>query len=186
MKKTVSFWFFPFIALPTSQRKSIYTPAFYHFLEFPNKIFKSIIVPNLMLFWVDRRGGRNSWCISTMKLFQFVRKFYQNIGIDLAQSNQECLFNAKNILPLLCQVQMFISAFGAFLFQVKSISDYGMAFYASITGFAMANFFAILISNRPTIYKLIRSFEEFIDKSKSIWLKFKTICVKFDAKLFSN
>lgn len=102
-----------------------------------------------------------------MKLFHFVRKFYQTIGIDLSESNQtECLFNAKNVLPLLCQVQMFGSAFGAFLFEVKSISDYGMAFYASITGFAMANFFSILISNSPSIRKLINKFEKFIEKSK--------------------
>lgn len=103
-----------------------------------------------------------------MKLFQFVEKLYQLVGVDLNQSDQKCLFNAKNILPLLCQIQMFISAFGAFLFKVKSISDYGMAFYAAITGFAMANFFFILISNRPTIHKLICGFEKFIEKSKSI------------------
>lgn len=103
-----------------------------------------------------------------MKLFRSVQKYYQTIGIDLAQSDQKCLFNAKNVLPLLCQMQMFISAFGAFLFEVKSVSDYGMAFYASITGFAMANFFSILIRSRSTIYKLIVRFEKFIEKSKLI------------------
>lgn len=66
---------------------------------------------------------------------------------------------------------MFVSAFGAFLFEVKSIADYGMAFYASITGFAMANFFSILISKSPIIRKLINKFEKFIEKSK--WTQFE-------------
>lgn len=114
---------------------------------------------------VESEGMYNRF--STMKLFHFVRKFYQTIGIDLTESGEtKSPFNAKNVLPLLCQVQMFASAFGAFLFEVTSISDCGMAFYASITGFAMANFFSMLISNSPFIHKLIVKFEEFIEKSK--------------------
>lgn len=84
---------------------------------------------------------------------------------------------------------MFVSAFGAFLFQVKSISDYGMAFYASITGFAMANFFSLLISNSPIIRRLIIKFEKFIEKSESIrfQFQFKSICSEIQSKtILSN
>lgn len=104
--------------------------------------------------------------LCTMKLFQSVRKFYQTIGIDLPQSNQKCLFNIKNVVPLLCTTHVFISALCAFLFEVKSIPEYGIAFYVSITGFSMTIFFFMIISNMPNIFQLIAGFEGFIEKSK--------------------
>lgn len=105
---------------------------------------------------------------TSIKLFQSVRKFYQNIGIYPSQPNQNCSPNAKNILIFSSLILLGILSSAFFLFQAKSIGEYGFSFYTSISELNIAVVVTLLALEMPKLLNLIDGMEQFITRSKQI------------------
>lgn len=61
---------------------------------------------------------------------------------------------------------MFISATAFFLFEAKSVYEFGATLYASLTEFLTFVIFNIILCKMPEISSLIENLENFIRKSK--------------------
>lgn len=105
---------------------------------------------------------------SSIKLFQFVRKFDQIFGHP-CQLNQkkQCSSNssAKTIFVISCAQYMF-ATFAFLVFEAETMFDYGFVFFALVT---IANSFAvylIFVWQSENTLILIENCERFIGKSK--------------------
>lgn len=103
---------------------------------------------------------------SKIKLFQSIQKFLNIQGIYPLQSNQSTPYNGKNLFFLFCYVQMFISATAFCLFKAKSMYEFGLTFYASLTELQTIVYFTIILWKVDKVLKLIGNLENFIEKSK--------------------
>lgn len=103
---------------------------------------------------------------SSPKLFQFVQKFYQTMGIFSSQPSQLIWLNVKKIFFLFFITASFISISSFFLFKASTISEYGSSFSGALSDLYALLDLLITIWQMPNILKLIRMFEIFIEKSK--------------------
>lgn len=101
----------------------------------------------------------------SIKLFLFYQKFNPAIGIYPPESNQNgrCPFNWKNWCFLICLAQFFISIGAFILFQVKSMLDFGPAFYIFDADVGGTVFYLIPIWQMGNTVKFIENCERFID-----------------------
>lgn len=107
-------------------------------------------------------AGRNS-----VKLFIFIQKTYEGIGIILPQSNHKLSpINYKNWLILFCLGQIFITSTESILFESNSIIDYGMLFYTCVTGAGCTVLYLIALWETKNILIFIENCEGFIEKSE--------------------
>lgn len=104
--------------------------------------------------------------VTSLKLFQSVRQFYLDMGLYPSQSNGNCVPNARNSFILLSMILFCITSSAFFLFEAKSIAEYGISFYMSLSEMEMTCFFLIIAWKMPKILELIDGMEQFIAKSK--------------------
>lgn len=100
------------------------------------------------------------------KLFQCVQKSFQILGFCPSQHSRIAPFIPKNILLILLLVFCFISSTGFFLFQAKSVKEFGDSFLASITTLGALVYFSTTIWKMANLLKLIEKFEGFVQRSK--------------------
>lgn len=102
-----------------------------------------------------------------IKVFQYVRKSYQAIGLDPIQSNPTPLvLNERVFFIAISILQMFISSTAFLIFEAGTVQEFTSSFYTSITNlFLLVNFLALATKTGDTS-KVIEAFEEFIEKSE--------------------
>lgn len=119
-----------------------------------------------------------------IKLFQFIQKTYQEVGLLAPQSNQKCSrINTKNCLILFCHAQLFITSACYSLFEGRSMLDYGMVFFTCTTAVFGFITYLILLWQMDNILSYIEHCERFIEKSeccptlKRLFMRYVTICL---------
>lgn len=107
-----------------------------------------------------------------MELFEFLRKFYQKLGIISSHSCQNDTYHWKTVLIFLAPAYFCISSLVSISIelnshqgQIKIILDFS---YWAISAFQSALMFAITISKMSNILNVIKKFEEIIQKSKCV------------------
>lgn len=106
---------------------------------------------------------------SVVKLFNTQRKLYKTLGLYIHRSqlwHSTGLATAKSLFFLISAVQFFITTTAFFLFEAQTINEYGMSFYISITILAVAINTTTIAWQIDQISRLMRNYEEFIDKSQ--------------------
>lgn len=102
-----------------------------------------------------------------IKLFKFIQKSYQEIGIHSSHSDQNCRsINLKVWFILLCHAHFFISSAANLVFEANSMIEYGMACYTcSTTVFSIVTYL-ISFWQMENILSYIENCERFIEKSE--------------------
>lgn len=101
-----------------------------------------------------------------IKLFQFLRKFYEMAGFYPSQSlSQNPSFNAKSIFFLFSLVQFLAASIAFFMFAVSSINERADCLYLGLTSAACTIHVLMHIYKITQILQLIVNFEKFIEKS---------------------
>lgn len=117
---------------------------------------------NILSLAVNMAGSSVS-----VKLFRFIQKFRQACGIFPHQSSQkQLLINSIRIILLISLAETILTLFEYFLFEAKSMFEYGLVFCILD---CFMNFFIIyltLIWQSENTSKFIKKCEEFIEKSK--------------------
>lgn len=103
---------------------------------------------------------------SSIQLFKSVRKYFQLLGIDQPPLNGTSLIHWRISLALFWYIQHFITVFAFFIFEARTVIEYGTSFFGFIMMIYCVLYFLILIWQRPRIFQLIESFEQFIQQSK--------------------
>lgn len=113
--------------------------------------------------------------VGTIKLFVNDQKKIQTLGIVPSQSMESkwSLFNSKNLFVLFFTALGYISTTGFFLFKGKSIKEDALTVFASLAGFLCLLYFTVYIWKIDDILKLIKDYEEFIEKRK--WTMYSSI-----------
>lgn len=106
-----------------------------------------------------------------MELFHSIRQYFNTMGIYHCVS-----INWRNLLFLAAMVQLIIST-GGFILLSKSedVVENSFAFYQMTNGLAALCVTLICIWKKETIFKMMQSFETFIEKSEFEIFRF-TIC----------
>lgn len=105
---------------------------------------------------------------TVVKLFDTQQKLYKTLGFDIYQSqscHSKCLISIKSLFFLISSLQLFISTTAFFLFEARTVDEYGMSFYISITIFSVSINITTIAWKMDEIFVLLRNYEEFIDKS---------------------
>lgn len=102
----------------------------------------------------------------SIKLFQSLRQFCETLDISYSpQFNQHRSFNWKILCILIFIIIHTVTSIAFFLFEAKSIQEYGDSFYAILSEFLCLASSPTIISKMPDIFMLIENFEKFIEKS---------------------
>ena len=118
-----------------------------------------------------------------MKIFQTIRESYQILGIYSMQSDRESsVYNSRNLLMILCPLQIFTSSLAYSMFQAKSIGQFADAIFVCWSCVSIELYFWINILKKLQIYALIEKFEEFIEKSEFQHFTYITIA-QFNKKV---
>lgn len=111
--------------------------------------------------------------LNAMELYQSIRKYYFWIGINPPKLNQIYLYDLIKIFIFSSLTIAFVLVTGFFLFEAKSIVEYGLSFYISSSVLFVLLNLALTYFEMPNTLKLIERFEHFIELSKwAINLKF--------------
>lgn len=103
----------------------------------------------------------------SIKLFGFIKKTCENIGIFRPQLSQNSKFiNFKTGLLLFGETQFFISTTGYLLFEANSIVEYGMVFFTCTSIVLSIIFYSILTWQMANILNYIENCERFIEESE--------------------
>lgn len=106
-----------------------------------------------------------------IRLFSFLQKIYQNIGISPPQFNQNHNpFNLKNCLIPFCLTQFLITSAAYLLFEANSMIEYGRTSFTCTTLVFCSVIYSMLFWQMETILNYIGNCEEFIEKSESLSL----------------
>lgn len=103
----------------------------------------------------------------SIKLFQFILKYYHMIGIHspISNSNNHSL-DSKNWIFIMSYVLFTLSS-GAFFFcEAKNLLDYGMSFFATIGGISLMMIHLVVAWQMENTLLFIGNCEGFIEKSK--------------------
>lgn len=103
-----------------------------------------------------------------IKLFQFVRKSYEAIGLDLVQSNPTATAKNRNQrIFIVCSIlQTFISSTAFLVFKAETVQEYAASFHVSLSGLFLLIIFFSLGTKMSDISKQYEMYEEFIAKSE--------------------
>lgn len=104
---------------------------------------------------------------NSIKLFQFVQKYYRAIGIHPPESNKNDrqMLNSKNWLFILCAAPMLISTTAFLLYQAKTMFDIGLSIYYSTCLIFGVVSYLIIIRQMKMLCDLIENCETFFEKS---------------------
>lgn len=105
--------------------------------------------------------------IGSMKLFLFYKEIIQTIGILSAQLNRNHFsINLNDLTYPIFIAQFFVTSVGFFLFDAKSLLEYGMSFYDIVASILAMAFLLINVWQMRNIFKFIENCERFIEESK--------------------
>lgn len=123
-----------------------------------------------------------------IKLFQSVQKFYQTMGILPIKSSSLSTseWNSKFLFFLLSMTLLLGSVTSFLLLEVTNMKDFGMAFYGTVTDLNIVIDFVITVWQMPTIFKLIRFCENFIEHSKFLLRLLSVVWMNFEQKKIRN
>lgn len=76
------------------------------------------------------------------------------------------LISAKSLFFRISTMLLFISTAAYFLFEAQTADECGLSFYVSITVMTVTVYTSKIAWKLNKIFKLIRNYEEFIDKSE--------------------
>lgn len=105
---------------------------------------------------------------NTIKLFQFIQKYYRAIGIhkpEPSQSDRHFL-NSTNYIFILSSAPMLISSLAFLLYQAKTTYDFGLSIYYLSCLIFSGIYYIIYIRQIKNISKYIENCEMFIEQSK--------------------
>lgn len=102
----------------------------------------------------------------TIKPFQFLQHLYQMMGILSPKPSDIFSMNPKKLFILMGMITLNISLFGYFLFETTFAQDYGESFYGFITKWITLVDFIVTVWKMPTILRLIKMYEKFIERSE--------------------
>lgn len=104
---------------------------------------------------------------SSIKLFQFVQRCNQTMGICLSQAHQKSRSTIlTKTVSLICSAQIIFTTAAFLVFRANALFDYGFAFYMLITETNSFVIYIIFIWQRKNTSKFIEDCEGFIAKSK--------------------
>lgn len=104
-----------------------------------------------------------------IKLFKFVQKVHQTIGIFPTQSNQKpCRINSMNTVFLICFAQILFSTAAYLAFEAKSMFEYGFTFYILVGITNSIAVYLIFIWQAQSTLEFIENCEKFIEARKWI------------------
>lgn len=101
-----------------------------------------------------------------IKLFHTTQMFCKALGLDTPRLH--CLkhsLNAKTVFHLIFLAQLFVSSSAFFFFDAKTIDEYGMSFYVSITYLSFTINIMTFAWQMTNITTQIEKYEEFTKKS---------------------
>lgn len=103
----------------------------------------------------------------SIQLFQSVQEYYQTLGIlPNSQSNRKFSVTFPKLIPIFFLSMSCISSSAFLLFEAKTTSEYGGAFYAFISELCILYIFFVQVWQMPNTLQLVANFEKFIEKSK--------------------
>lgn len=102
------------------------------------------------------------------KLFHSLRQLYQTLGSYSPENNQIYPFKWKIIFITVSDILMFIALFAFFLWEAKTVDDYGTSFYECMMQLGCMHNFLVVVWRLPVIFKLLKHFEDFIEASKKL------------------
>lgn len=104
----------------------------------------------------------------TIKLFRFIQKTYQAIGVFPPKSNQNrSPINFKDWFFIFCEVLFFISTAAHLFFEANnSMIEYGLIFFTCTTSIFCIVTYLILFWQMKNILNFIENCERFVEKSK--------------------
>lgn len=104
----------------------------------------------------------------SIKLFQFIQKYYRAIGIHKPESNQvdRQSFNSINWFFFLNVIPMLIATTAFFLYKAESMFEYGLSVYYVFSLTFGEIFYVLPIWQTENLSKFIENCERFIEKSK--------------------
>lgn len=102
----------------------------------------------------------------TIKLFLYVQKSFERVGIDTQQQNQHRLLSSKSVYFLIFMTHIFILMVISGVTATQSIYDYALSVYLSTATFVIMSLYVLNIFHSGNICKLIEKIEQFIRKSK--------------------
>lgn len=116
-----------------------------------------------------------------MKLFQSVRQVFKTVG--MCPSSTEHYQKWKIVATFLFLTHTFITSMAYFLYDAKSIPELAEALFPSSTELVSGVSVGICIWKMTSILKLMKNFDNFIDKRE--WIFFRGLFWRFDAYLIS-
>lgn len=110
---------------------------------------------------------------STIELFIFVQKTYQDYGLLLPKSNRNhSPINWKFLLMLFCLAQFFITSAAYAAFEASSMIEYAMAFYTCVTVSASTVIYMELFWQMKDVLNYVENCKRFIESSEYTILTF--------------
>ena len=101
-----------------------------------------------------------------IKLFQSLRKYFRILGTFSPESDENHLFNPRNVFVLICYIQMLLSVLAFTLFKATKVVEFGLNWYGYVTEVLCVFNILLLIYRMADISKLIKNCEDFIQFSK--------------------
>lgn len=106
--------------------------------------------------------------VGSIKLFQFIQKFHQTIGIyPSSQPNRkQHSINLTNTIFLICSVQNMFATAAFLVFEANSMFDYGFPIFSIIGIINGVVIYLTFIWQSKNTLKFIEFSERFIEKRK--------------------
>lgn len=103
----------------------------------------------------------------TIKLFKFIQKSCQDIGIYPPESNRNrCPINWRNWLILFCHAEFCTLSAAHLLFETNSMIEYGIISHVCTSGLLTSTLYLLMIWQMKNILIFIKNCERFIEKSE--------------------
>lgn len=95
----------------------------------------------------------------TIKLFQFIRKYHQAIGIFQTPANRQ-----RSTVFLICSVQYMVTTIIFLAVEAKSMFDYGFAFFISVSATNTTIIYILFMWQLENTVTFIQNCEGLIEK----------------------
>lgn len=104
----------------------------------------------------------------SIKLFQFIQKYFRAIGVRGTETNQinRSFFNLKNLIFISSAAPMLISTSTFLLYEAETTYDFGLSTYYLICLIFTGIYYIIYIWQIGNIFKFIENCETFVGQSK--------------------
>lgn len=104
-----------------------------------------------------------------MKLFCLLQKYFEMFGIYKTQVYEPSKrFNIRNSLPFIFLLLLSVLAGIYLIFEAKTLNEISNSINSFTSTLTIAGNFAVIIWQTPTIFSLIESFEELIQRRKHL------------------